>query len=212
MWDGNATPLYDSRTNTTLAPELTWEMVDIGRDTTHNAEISSNGILAPRSYNNVSTVIKTTIETNELSQQAKNYYATYPLDIARTPNSNIHAIVTGGFRECMYNNDGTRSSFSSKPFELKIFKDGVEQIVDNSRISWYTSWYTNRKNTQLQGQNGVEINPPSVYDSETTNNYIVATYSDNDGDYTIILSIYLYLNRYGLAAMNDWDGTSIKIN
>ena len=212
LWDGNAAPLYDSRTNTTLAPELTWEMVDIGRDTIHNAEISSNGILAPRSYNNVSTVIKTTIETNELSQQAKNYYATYPLDIARTPNSNIHAIVTGGFRECMYNNDGTRSSFSSKPFELRIFKDGVEQIVDNSRISWYTSWYTNRKNTQLQGQNGVEINPPSVYDSETTNNYIVATYSDNDGDYTIILSIYLYLNRYGLAAMNDWDGTSIKIN
>jgi len=64
----------------------------------------------------------------------------------------------------------------------------------------------------LAGHNGVSIEPPSFFDSTTTNNYIKIDYTDEDGQYIIILSVHLYLNRYGLAAMNDWDGTSIKIN
>jgi len=209
MWNGAAAPLYDSHTNTSsIDADLTWGLVDVGRNTTHNAEVYSNGAITATGYNNVSTVVKTTIETDELSQQAKKYFATYPLTIVRTPNNDCHAIVTGGFTQCMYNSDGTRGAFKTKPFTLKIFVGNVEQVLDNSQISWYTSWYTSKKNLALRGKNNVEIEPPAVYDSESTNNYIVITY----GDYKVILSIHLYLNRYGMSAMNDWDGTSIKLN
>lgn len=209
MWNGAAAPLYDSQTNTSfIDADLTWELVDVGRNTTHNAEVYSNGTIAATGYNNVSTVVKTTIETDELSQQAKKYFATYPLTVVRTPNNDCHAIVTGGFTQCMYNSDGTRGAFKTKPFTLKIFIGNVEQVLDNSQISWYTSWYTSKKNLALKGKNNVEIEPPAMYDSESTNNYIVITY----GDYKVILSIHLYLNRYGMSAMNDWDGTSIKLN
>ena len=209
MWNGAAAPLYDSQTNTSsINASLTWELVDVGRNTTHNAEVYSNGAIAATGYNNVSTVVKTTIETDELSQQAKKYFATYPLTVVRTPNNDCHAIVTGGFTQCMYNSDGTRGAFKTKPFTLKIFVGNVEQVLDNSQIFWYTSWYTSKKNSALEGKNNVEIEPPAMYDSESTNNYIVITY----GDYKVILSIHLYLNRYGMSAMNDWDGTSIKLN
>lgn len=215
MWSGAATAIYDSRTNTSgIDAKLSWEMVDAGAKTTHNAAIAANGAITPGTdYNNVSTVVKSTIQTSELSQLAKKYYATYPLDVVKTPSTSTHAIVVGGFNQCMYNSDGTRGAFNTKPFTLKIFKSGnIEQVVTNANITWTVSWYTTAKNNALKGQNSVSIEPPSMYNSETTNNYIIVDYKDGDGTYKVIISVHLYLNRYGLSAMNDWDGTSIKIN
>ena len=215
MWNGSNTALYDSKNNTSgISAKLTWQMVDVGRGTTHNATVAANGVITPgTAYNNVSTVVKSTIATSELSQQAKNYFATYPLDVVKTPSTTTHAIVIGGFNECMYNSDGTRGSFKTKPFTLKVFKGGnIEQVVTASKITWTVSWYNAAKNNALKGKNNVSIEPPAMYNSETTNNYIVCNYSDADGSYKLIISVHLYLNRYGLSAMNDWDGTSIKIN
>lgn len=213
MWNGNASALYDSQTNTSsIDADLSWQMVDVGKNTTHNAEVSAQGVITHTGYNNVSTVVKSIISTSELSQLAKKYYATYPLTVVKTPNNTLHAIVAGGYTQCMYNSDGTRGNFNTKPFTLRIFTGAAQKVLDISKISWYTSWYTDKKNTALAGQNGVQIEPPAVYDSQTTNNYIVVTYSDDDGDYKVIISVHLYLNRYGLSAMNDWDGTSVKIN
>lgn len=212
LWDGKSESLYDSKVNTSkISAGLSWQMIDIGRSTTHNAAVNKDsGIITPgTSYSNVSTVVKSTISTDELSDQVKKYYATYPLDVAKTP-SGFHAIVTGGFRECMYNNDGTRGSFNTKPFSLKIFQGNISQPITDSKITWTVSWYPAAKNNALKGTNNVTIEPPAMYNSQTTNNYIIVTYDNNS--YKIIISVYLYLNRYGLAAMNDWDGTSIKIN
>lgn len=212
LWDGKSESLYDSKVNTSkISAGLSWQMIDIGRSTTHNAAVNKDsGVITPgTSYSNVSTVVKSTISTDELSDQVKKYYATYPLDVAKTP-SGFHAIVTGGFRECMYNNDGTRGSFNTKPFSLKIFQGNISQPITDSKITWTVSWYSAAKNNALKGNNNVTIEPPAMYSSQTTNNYIIVTYDNNS--YKIIISVYLYLNRYGLAAMNDWDGTSIKIN
>lgn len=215
LWDGAATALYDSQTNTSsIDADLSWEIVDVGAKTTHNATVAANGTITPgTSYLNVSTVVKTTLQTSELSELSRYYYATYPLDVSKTPKTTTHAIVVGGFNECMYNSDGTRSAFNTKPFTLRIFKqNNVQQIVNEANLTWTVSWYDSRKNQALRGHNGVSIEPPSFFDSTTTNNYIRINYTDADGQYIIILSVHLYLNRYGLAAMNDWDGTSIKIN
>ena len=218
LWNGQTQPLYNSKnTASSVQAKLSWQMIDVGKKTTHNATINEkNGTITPgTAYSNVSTVVKSTISTSELSELAKKYYATYPLDVVKTPANNIHAIVVGGFNQCMYNSDGTRGAFDTKPFTLKVFKDNTEQLVDASKIIWTVSWYDTERNTKLnnsEDKNKVTIEPPAMYNSHTTNNYIIVTYADDNGSYKIILSIHLYLNRYGLAAMNDWDGTSIKIN
>ena len=214
LWNGQDTSLYNSkRSASNISAKLSWELIDVGRSTTHNATINSNGIITPgTAYSNVSTVVKSTINTSELSQLAKNYYATYPLDVVKTPSASLHAIVVGGFNQCMYNSDGTRGSFDTRPFTLKVFNGNTEQTVTASKITWTVSWYTAAKNNALKGKNSVTIEPPAMYNSQTTNNYIIVSYSDNNGSYKLIISVHLYLNRYGLSAMNDWDGTSIKIN
>ena len=210
LWGNASHVLYDSQSSSnSISPSLTWNMIDVGAAKLHNATVSAQGALTYVGIDNTSTIVESTINTNELSQLAKNYYAAYPIDIVVTNTSTMHMIVTGGFRECMYQNDGTRSRFNkSKPFTLRIFNNGSEIALNNNDITWHVSWYTDKKNIALQGQNKVSIDPPAYYNSETINNYIIATY----GNYKIILSIYFYLNRYGLSAMNDWDGTSIKIN
>ena len=216
LWDGAANALYDSVTNTdSIDADLSWEIVDVGRKSKdHNAAVAADGAITPGTqYKDASTVIKTTLQTDELSESARKYYATYPLDISMTPRLSTHAIVVGGFDECMYNSDGTRSSFNTKPFTFRVFKENnLQQLVDEQHLTWTVSWYTNKKNEALLGHNSVEIDPPAFFDSTTTNNYIKVNYTDADGEYTVILSIHLYLNRYGMAAMNDWDGTSIKLN
>ena len=248
LWDSTADAIYDSATNTsTIDADLTWDIVDVGaapdktdqskRKTWHNAEVNPDGIITPLAlgtdgeYNDISTVIKTTISTSELSEDAQKYYATYPLTVAKIPNElvdTVHVIVTGGFNQCMYNSDGTRGSFKTKPFSFKLLKKGedgfyTEQPINEQNLTWTVSWYTTKKNNALntlerEKRNGVEISPPSFFDSKTTNNYIKVQYVQKDENdeikerYVVLLSIHLYLNRYGMAAMNDWDGTSVKIN
>ena len=248
LWDSTADAIYDSATNTsTIDADLTWDIVDVGaapdktdqskRKTWHNAEVNPDGIITPLSlgtdgeYNDISTVIKTTISTSELSEDAQKYYATYPLTVAKIPNElvdTIHVIVTGGFNQCMYNSDGTRGSFKTKSFSFKLLKKGedgfyTEQPINEQNLTWTVSWYTAKKNNALNTlerdkRNKVEISPPSFFDSKTTNNYIKVQYVQKDENdeikerYVVLLSIHLYLNRYGMAAMNDWDGTSVKIN
>ena len=250
LWNGSEKPVYDSTSNeNNIAANLTWQIVDVGaapdrsnplkKETWHNAEVAADGTITTEiinskdDYNNVPTVIKTTISTSELDEQAQKYYATYPLDVSfaaqpqkQNPGEGsgqpvkeitTFAIVTGGFSQCMYNSDGTRGTFKTKPFTFRIFKkdretDPSKNLVNEQNLIWTVSWYNNQKNDALRYQNNIEINPPAFFDSTTTNNYIRVDYSDEDGEYVVILSIHLYLNRYGMAAMNDWDGTSIKLN
>lgn len=208
IWTGSDNALYDSQSNTSIG-NINWSLVDVGRNTKHNAEINNtNGQITPTGYNNVSTVVETTISSNKLSQDVRNYYATYPLTVAKTPSDSYHAIIDGGYTQCMYNSDGTRSSFNTKPFKLRIFNGTQEEVVAANRITWAPSWYNASEQATLNGKNSVDIEPPARYNSESTNNYIRVTY-DN---YLLIISVHFYLNRYGLAAMNDWDGTSIKLN
>ena len=62
----------------------------------------------------------------------------------------------------MYNNDGTRGSFNSKPFTLKIFSTSGEPIndIDETKITWTASW-----DSQPKTGNGITFSPPALFDS-----------------------------------------------
>ena len=45
-------------------------------------------------------------------------------------------IVHQGYREVVYNTDGTRGAYSTTPFVLTSTID----TIDKSQIIWYTSW------------------------------------------------------------------------
>ena len=138
--------------------------------------------------------IKACLTTDELSENQSTYFDTYPVDVIITDGYEIK----GGYREVSYKSDGTRNDYCKKPFQL--FKDGVP-LEEN--VKWITGWGTTITEAQPQ------ILPPINYVSENIDTWIAAYEDDVLRAY---VPIDLHLDRYGLSAMNDWDGNSLKLN
>lgn len=84
-----------------------------------------------------------------------------------------------------------------------IFKE-VEELSTKEKEKYYNERF---------------IIPPKEYNGECVSNAIEIEISfdeEGDGNKVVIgyfhIPIYLYLNRYGLSQLNDWDGNSIQLN
>ena len=213
LWDGGVNPIYSSIASKT-GYTTTWSIINNRKDNRVNLTINKNsGILTVNNQLALSTIIQARIDTTFLSPNARSYFATIPVDVIIDNDTAYIALVTGGYDHCMYETDGTRGNFKTKPFEFKLFKlignNGVAQAITSSQLSWSCSWGAPIIKTIANNNNFVTIEPPSVYDADLyKDNYITCKY----GKHTIYLSIDFYRNRYGLSAMNDWDGNSIQIN
>lgn len=213
--DGSEGPLYDIPNSIDKLGDakIKWSTVNLKYDRagSHpNLTIDQNGSITPAgAAAHAATIIKVELQTKYQGLSGyKKYYASKPIDTSISVNAGIHPIVEAGYRECMYESDGTRSSFNGKPFKFRLFSGNNQLSIDQSQIQWIPIWGGVQDTKHIQTGNDVEIDPPSMFDSTSVNNYILVQYKD----YTVIVTIYLYLNRFGMAAMNDWDGTSIDIN
>lgn len=215
IWDGGVNPLKEYQPNDS---HLTW-----------STELEGRGINPYMSVNNTTDTIsfvvarpitqnhtlKVTVNDTSISSQP--FYAIYPLELLQ----NLEYNIIGGYRSCNYESDGTRSAFTQKPFTL-VKVDGEE--INPDTITWTNSWggriYTEainittqepkaEANTVLSGYNTILIEPPAYYIGSNVNNYITCSVN---GTTVAVIPIDFYLNRYGLAAMNGWDGVSLKLN
>ena len=215
IWDGGVNPLKEYQPNDS---HLTW-----------STELEGRGINPYMSVNNTTDTIsfvvarpitqnhtlKVTVNDTSISSQP--FYAIYPLELLQ----NLEYNIIGGYRSCNYESDGTRSAFTQKPFTL-VKVDGEE--INPDTITWTNSWggriYTEainittqepkaEANTVLSGYNIILIEPPAYYIGSNVNNYITCSVN---GTTVAVIPIDFYLNRYGLAAMNGWDGVSLKLN
>lgn len=159
------------------------------------------------------------------------YYATIPFILVRISSSNYTVDLTdgSGFYYGMYLADGTNAAYdSASPFELNIFKNSINISRENStnyvwdvKGSIYLSnWQSvsnliERKGMNfLANKNEIYYQPAETkYDGLSLNNGLYCEIYDNsDLVGTILIPIHLYLNRYGQAALNGWDGNSISID
>jgi len=109
----------------------------------------------------------------------------------------------------MYESDGSRGRYTGLPFRAaEISTSGISTPTSTTTFgSGPASVFHDPK--QVAGTTyDYEIEPPSYYISETTGHYISLTI----GSKVTYLPIELYLNRYGMSKMNDWDGNSIKVS
>ena len=156
-----------------------------------------------------------------ISYEGRKYYATYPIPyiVKILKNTNDYGKtlwLDQGYTEVMYQSDGTRGAFNGLPFKARYIDDNGElkDLIDTLTIkdNWKASWSDNNVITAVPGdlKNQCYIEPPSFYVGDN-NNYAKAyirLYYDN---VTAYFPIQFYLNRYGMAAMNEWDGQSIEI-
>ena len=156
-------------------------------------------------------------------------YAEYSIDLFSGTNIDPEYWITGGFHNASYESDGSISNYGRHGFVLHK-KTGE---LDLEKILWYSSWHGHIETIEinpatqlpesqsdegiLDYHNNVIIEPPEHYEGKELNNYVACYYDvekEHLEDYEpiCIIPINLYLNKYGLGAINGWDGTSIKLN
>ena len=161
-----------------------------------NVKINTNG-------NTYSNILEATI-----TYQNKKYYATFPI-IYTTTTDTTFPYIQNGYREVMYESDGTRGKFAGLPFRAaRLSTAGITTITGT--FSWGRS-STSTFATPVKVANtdyDYTIEPTSYFIGETAGHWISLT----NNNITTYLPIELYLNRYGMPIMNDWDGNSIQVD
>ena len=192
LWNGGTSPY-----NTYSANQITWSTALSDRGQNSQLTIGKNsGIIKVTSGINTpqNITIKACLTNSTLSENQSTYFDTYPIDVIVTSGYEI----AGGYRTVAYQSDGTRNDYCKKAF--KLLKNGVALT---SNVNWRTGWGTTSTSAQPQ------ILPPMNYVGENVNTW-VAAYEGNT--LRAYVPIDLHLDRYGLSAMNDWDGSSLKLN
>lgn len=166
----------------------------------------------------------------ELTMLGDTYSSIIPINLVRI-SSNTYSITLNdysGFISAMYLSDGTKPVYdSTNPFELTILKNGNEiSQEDNTSYTWnvngqvyYTQWQSSlnlaeRKGMNLRAQkNQRYYQPVAQVDGLCLSNSITCQIQDGGTDVgSITIPVYLYLNKYGHAALNGWDGNSVSID
>lgn len=169
-------------------------------------------------------IIKLTVTYN-----GKKIYTTLPICIYKVTVDSQYDIElkeNSGFKYVFYAQDGTRPNYNDKtPFTItvkqKIGNIDFEEINTVASKDLQFSYVANGnfKNTSQKDktiQTFAPI-PLSYFNGQTLDNYVYCLITKNnsqDGTITIgqaLIPIHMMLNRYGHAALNDWDGNSIDI-
>ena len=187
--------------------------------------------------NSPSNIVKCT-----LTYDGSTYIATMPIILTKVNNSvdgsyKVFLNENTGFRYAIYSNDGRNPAYSSSvPFRLQVLEtiEGSEQDVsimqDETKVNytpsvygaiWNGSSWDDVENLVEKEHsianplawNEIDYKPIDIYNGLAVNNGIkVVITRSGDKLAEILIPVHLYLNRYGNAALNGWDGNHIEIN
>lgn len=195
-----------------------------------------NSIANETLKSNPTNIVKCT-----LTYDGIDYIATMPIILVKVNNSGstqykVSLNDNAGFRYAMYTADGRKPIYdNSNPFVLNVTQtvENVDQDISISTLTdyavdyiWsvkgliYSNSWTTQENLIVDTlrDRGLQRNekyykPVDEFNGLCLNNALYCEIKrDNITLATIHIPIHLYLNRYGNAAMNSWDGNSISID
>lgn len=165
-------------------------------------------------------------------------YATLPIIVYEICSTgydediyDLKLVPNTGFQYVFYAEDGTRPQYDNKnPFTFKLTEtsaertNGREQDITKIQLPDFEHSFeyqvggnlTIRKNSD--DSNICDLVPNTTYDGSILDNYLICKVNKiKQGEFPTtvaqcLIPIHMMLNRYGHAALNDWDGNSIKID
>lgn len=181
-------------------------------------------------------IIKCTIR-----YEGVDYYCTMPMITATAESGyGVELVENTGFRFATYSADGRSPQFdNSIPFTLKVTKlingyvEDISTLQEANGVNY--TWaingvvYSNDLEAFINKHNLGEYNRTDI-ETITDNQYSVKPLEDYDGECLsnaieciiknksnqivakIHIPIHLLLNKYGHAALNDWDGNHVSID
>lgn len=156
----------------------------------------------------VANVVQVTI-----TYDTKRYYATLPVLTADAAQKYLIYIKPGtGYDEVLYAADGMYPSYVDNPFTfvIKDLSTDEESIISPDNIIYkYTT--DGNFNTPAGTSNICKVTPKTTFDGYGLNNSVQCEATVGNDKIYIHIPVHQYLNRYGHAALNDWDGNSIQL-
>ena len=219
--------------------EVQWSILrnDYGNGIKDETNFTINPDTAAITYNPVdfehpANIVKVSIKYNDVE-----YYATLPITIAKVVNESydVQLLDTSGFRHVMYTTDGQSPAYDNQPFELIVSQivGGIKNDISHFETSefavdynwevkgnvYYSNWKSESnltKNTLKSAtllRNQVSYKPVDTYNGLCVTNALVCNITrDGTKLASIHIPIHFYINRYGNAALNGWDGNSISLD
>ena len=215
---------------------LTWEILQNKNDVSNLTINKVNGQIGFTSkfpiMKSPADIVKCTVTI-----EGKKYYATIPVIVVDIQNSiySIQLKPLSGFRYAVYSNDGMKPQYANLPFEIicqkkinNIWEDISINNINNNVLKPINYDFSNIGALEEDYRNKVEdkpinyfyCSPMSRFDGYSVINSVVCNVSqkwqiENQTGQTLIgsihIPIHLLLNKFGLSALNDWDGNSIQI-
>lgn len=179
------------------------------------------------------SILKTEVKYLDLDSNELVFYAHLPIvDIQKSELGLDYSFeIKGGFSSVMYNAGGESPKYDSNElFYINVLKDG--QNVNNSVVfDWSTlGWIYEKKGEDNIAQwwkdnllkidnktdipnNACRAIPSNNYDGLSLSTGLKCVIKTNTQSIlaTIFIPIYFYLNRFGFAPINGWDGNSIDL-
>ena len=215
---------------------LTWEILQNKNDTSNLTINEANGQIGFTSnfptMESPADIVKCTVTI-----EGKKYYATMPVIVVDIQDStySVQLKSLSGFRYAVYSNDGMKPQYANLPFEIicqkkinDIWEDISLNTINNDVLKPIKYDFRNIGALEEDYRNRVEdkpinyfyCSPMSRFDGYSVINSVVCNVSqkwqvENQIGQTLIgsihIPIHLLLNKFGLSALNDWDGNSIQI-
>lgn len=162
----------------------------------------------------------------EVVYDENTYYASLPIVDIRRESFNYNFEVKGGFHDVVYKADGTNPQYNnSEPFSIVVTDlDGNEvidvvyewsemgQIYDtrDGVSKWYEAKLLKQDYNSTTTDKNFLVKPASKYDGLCLSTGVQCVISKNSNELaTVFIPIHFYLNRFGHAAINGWNGNDI---
>lgn len=163
---------------------------------------------------NYTYIVRATIKYNNVE-----HYATIPVIYQNNNIQDIYSIKYP-FNTVLYSNDGTNPKYDKNNTEFKIYENGIDITENVEMLLTPLGKICNKSNGSVQwvSTNNIIIENNKIIPSDTYNGYCVSNgvklivRKNNVEIINMYYPIDMYLNRYGNAAMNKWNGNAISLD
>lgn len=219
-----------SQNNFTVTWSILQNKYDYNTSDLTDLTINANtGQITCSGYNeqyDVADIVKVVITTGGVD-----YTAVLPITLVNLKNLSYNISIPdgSGFKFVTYSSDGRLPQYdNSNPFQVNLINSDTD-ISENSNVSYTWNikgaiyqdyqWIDqnllreNTNNDEQLSKNQKNFKPASAYDGQCVSVAVECVIRVSGSEAAKVhIPVYLGLNKYGLAALNGWDGNSIQVD
>ncbi len=203
---------YETGTGSGIRFNIRWEIED---EENSFYSISNNYFVYNGFPNSIShpfnNILKATIDIE--AEDGRILYAFLPISVTKILDASLDNYQIGlyskdgiysGFDQVIYNTDCENSLYNEVvPFAPAVYNQNHIDVTNDFTI------VRSFIGSNLTVDNEQRVIPTDFYEGQSVENAVLYLSSNN---FIIYVPIVFSINRYGLYALNAWDGTHIKIN